>query len=197
MQSRQKTHETRQRDSGGEDGGQEYGGREGRDGATRIKYHNSMENADVVEKRSRNKHRQSRSPSGPLYDSSDEFIGPTISSSLKARGRGTATATGSSIMDAHFKEEYDPSTDVRPNSEEEEWDNALEAYRDRQKWKSLGAERLRSAGFDETFITAWENNATKDETCLKWTQKGAVREWDRGKQLQDTGEVSLKPQWKQ
>lgn len=103
--------------------------------------------------------------------------------------------SGSSAMDARFSEQYNPAMDVKPNAGDEgdDWDNAIEAYRDRQKWKALGAERLRSAGFDEDFITAWENNDTKNTANIKWAKEG-VREWDRGKVMVE-GEVKVKASW--
>lgn len=100
-------------------------------------------------------------------------------------------------MDRRFMDVYDPSVDVQFDSDEDaEWDNAVEAFRDRVKWKQQGAERLRSAGFNDEFITAWENNNIEDESKLRWTKKGATREWDRGKVINDvTGSVELKAQW--
>lgn len=98
-------------------------------------------------------------------------------------------------MDARFSADYDPSLDVRPDSDMEgdDWDNALEAFRDRQKWKALGAERLRSAGFAEDFITAWESGDVKNSANIKWAKEG-VREWDRGKVVED-GEVKVRAPW--
>ncbi|KAL0635091.1 hypothetical protein Q9L58_005912 [Maublancomyces gigas] len=125
----------------------------------------------------------------------DEIIGPAPPPPpTRARGRGTTS--GSSAMDARFNEKYDPSMDMQPDSDDgDDWDNAAEAYRDRQKWKKLGAERLRSAGFEEDFITAWENNDTKNTANIKWAKEG-VREWDRGKVVEEeTGEVSVRASW--
>ncbi|TGZ77982.1 hypothetical protein EX30DRAFT_398075 [Ascodesmis nigricans] len=138
-----------------------------------------------------------RSPSPKDEDSSDpleEIVGPLPPPSTQPRGRG---AIGKSRLDERFQDSYDPSMDVQPDSDEDaEWDNAVEAFRDRLKWKQQGAERLRSAGFAEDFISAWENNATEDETKLKWAQKGATREWDRGKVVDDdAGTVELKAAW--
>lgn len=128
-------------------------------------------------------------------DPLDVIIGPAPPPPLpRARGRGTTS--GASAMDARFSEKYDPSMDVRPDPDNgDDWDNAIEAYRDRQKWKTQGAERLRSAGFDENFITAWENNDTKNTANIKWAKDG-VREWDRGKVVEEeTGEVSVRASW--
>jgi hypothetical protein len=67
------------------------------------------------------------------------------------------------------------------DADENDWDNAVEAFRDRQKWKQQGAERLRSAGFTEDQIHKWEKGDKKDESDVQWNKAGGVREWDRGK----------------
>lgn len=136
--------------------------------------------------------RKRKKAEGNSPDPLDAIIGPAPPP--RARGRGTTS--GSSAMDARFSEQYDPAMDVQPDPDDgDDWDNALEAYRDRQKWKALGAERLRSAGFGEDFITAWENNDTKNTANIKWAKDG-VREWDRGKVVEEeTGEVTIKASW--
>jgi hypothetical protein len=101
-------------------------------------------------------------------------------------------------MDSRFFVDYNPANDIQL-SDHNEFDDALEAYRDQQKWKQQGAERLRSAGMTEEFISAWENNATKRESDLKWTKKGCIREWDRGKVLEGDEEgdkwIDLRANW--
>jgi predicted NACHT family NTPase len=102
-------------------------------------------------------------------------------------------------MDSRFLSTYDPTLDVQIDLEgHDDFNDAVEAYRDRQKWKQQGAERMRSAGFSDDFVKAWENNDTKNEANLKWTKKGATREWDRGKTLEDLdggGGVDLRADW--
>lgn len=101
-------------------------------------------------------------------------------------------------MDARFDPSYDPTMDVTPTNPEDEddWEAALEALRDRQKWKQQGKERLKAAGFDTDFIEAWETNTTKDESKIKWSKEKGGRDWDRGKFIDDeTGEVKLKASW--
>ena len=84
-----------------------------------------------------------------------------------------------------------------PNASDS-WDKALDAFRARQKRKAQGAERLRNAGFDDDFM---ENSCTaadgvsRDERDIKWAEKGAVREWDRGKVVEESGRVILKAPW--
>ena len=99
-------------------------------------------------------------------------------------------------MDSHFSSTYDPSVDVHPNSgSEDDWDQALEALRDRQRWKQQGAERLRSAGFTEDEVQKWEKGGEKRDSDVRWAKKGEGREWDRGKVVDDEGAVDLKPEW--
>ncbi|KAF3186917.1 hypothetical protein TWF225_004529 [Orbilia oligospora] len=126
-------------------------------------------------------------------------IGPSFPYKSKngprPRGRGLP---GSSAMDARFDPSYDPTMDVTPTNPEDEddWEAALEALRDRQKWKQQGKERLKAAGFDNDFIEAWETNTTKDESRIKWSKDKGGRDWDRGKVIDDeTGEIKLKASW--
>jgi hypothetical protein len=96
-------------------------------------------------------------------------------------------------IDSRFAADYDPTIDVTPDPDEaggDDWDNAVEAFRDRQKWKKQGAERLRSAGFTEEQIRKWEKGDEKDESDVQWNKAGGVREWDRGKVLDPEGSVS-------
>lgn len=122
---------------------------------------------------------------------------------LVSRGRG-AYRPSASAMDQHFSSTYDPSLDLRPDSEpedeKEDWDLALEALRDRELWKQKGAERLRAAGFGDEEIKKWESSGKeKGAEDVKWTGKGEEREWDRGKVVQENGEkkgeVELEAAW--
>jgi hypothetical protein len=119
------------------------------------------------------------SDSDPL----EEFIGPSLpnaSQPIRRRGRG-ATKTTSGI-DSRFNSEYDPKADVSVD-EDDDWGTALEALRDRQKWKEQGADRLRAAGFTEVEVKKWEKGDQESEQDVHWTKKGEEREWDRGKGL--------------
>ncbi|KAH0538819.1 hypothetical protein FGG08_004595 [Glutinoglossum americanum] len=110
-----------------------------------------------------------------------------------SRGRGTFA---SSTMDTHFSSAYDPTTDVRPDSDsEDDWDQALETLRDRERWKQQGAERLRSAGFTEEEVKNWESGRTRKEEDVRWAKRGEGREWDRGKVVDEDGHVEVKPEW--
>ncbi len=119
------------------------------------------------------------------------------------RGRGFDRRTVQpSNIDAHFSSGYNPALDVEadpdPNlSAAEEgttdWDNALEALRDRRAWQAKQADRLREAGFGDEEIERWERTAAapsssleteKDLADVRWRRKGEEREWDAGKPTQ-------------
>lgn len=116
----------------------------------------------------------------PSYNDRDE---------VRIRGRGAHKHR--SAMDEHFKEGYDPSQDVSLDSDHisdaEDWDLALEAMRDRAKYKQSQASRMRDAGFSEDDIAKWEKGLLNqgredgDASSVKWSRKGEVREWDAGK----------------
>lgn len=98
-------------------------------------------------------------------------------------------------MDEHFASSYDPKIDVQPDPEtEDDWEQALEAMRDRQRWKQQGAERLKSAGFSDAEVKKWEKGDAKDEEDVRWSRRGEGREWDRGKVVGDDS-VDLEPDW--
>ncbi len=143
-----------------------------------------------------NSERRSKSTESDT-DPLEAIIGPPPpppKPNVRARGRGTFSST--SAMDSHFSSTYDPSVDVHPNSgSEDDWDQALEALRDRQRWKQQGAERLRSAGFTEDEVQKWEKGGEKRDSDVRWAKKGEGREWDRGKVVDDEGAVDLKPEW--
>ncbi|KAI1127260.1 hypothetical protein F5Y10DRAFT_243228 [Nemania abortiva] len=129
------------------------------------------------------------SDSDPL----DDIIGPAPPSKSTVRRRGRGHNAAMSGIDSRFAADYDPTIDVTPDPDEadgDDWDNAVEAFRDRQKWKQQGAERLRSAGFTEDQIRKWEKGDKKDESDVQWNKAGGVREWDRGKVVDADGGVS-------
>ena len=133
---------------------------------------------------------------GSDSDPLDAIIGPPPpppAPKIQARGRGNFSS--SSAMDSHFSTNYDPSVDVNPDPEiDDDWDQALEAIRDRQRWQKLGAERLKSAGFTEEEVKKWETGGEKREEDVKWKGRGEGREWDRGKVVDDDG-VETRPEW--
>ena len=134
----------------------------------------------------------STSDSDPL----EAIIGPpppAPAPKVRSRGRGTFAST--SAMDSHFSSNYDPSTDVQLDLDEvDDWDMALEAIRDRQRWQKQGAERLKSAGFTEEEVQKWEKGGEKREEDVRWKGRGEGREWDRGKVVGEEG-VETVPEW--
>ncbi|XXH05807.1 hypothetical protein Hte_012245 [Hypoxylon texense] len=118
------------------------------------------------------------SDSDPL----EEIIGPAPAAKADIRRRGRGANSATSGIDSRFAPDYDPKRDVTPDPDDgDDWDRAAEAFRDRQKWKQQGADRLRSAGFTEEQVKKWENGDEKDEADVRWIKAGAEREWDRGK----------------
>ncbi|EKV18983.1 hypothetical protein PDIG_04800 [Penicillium digitatum PHI26] len=140
---------------------------------------------------------------------------------IRSRGRGAYKHNVSNI-DAHFAPGYDPATDVhldedklhsvgqessrRPvaglMTKEDDWDMAMEALRDRERWRNKGEERLRTAGIDEATIDKWKKNTAfagvdgkgKPED-VQWSKKGEGREWDRGKFVDDDGHIDVRAAW--
>ncbi|KAI1827663.1 hypothetical protein F4861DRAFT_535869 [Xylaria intraflava] len=144
--------------------------------------------------RSEKAHKHEAVSSSKGYDSDsdplDDIIGPAPPSKTAVHRRGRGLNASMSGIDSRFAPDYDPTVDVTPDPEEagsDDWDNAVEAFRDRQKWKQQGAERLRSAGFTDDQIRKWEKGDRKDESDVQWDKPGGVREWDRGK-VDDTNE---------
>ncbi|TRX90959.1 hypothetical protein FHL15_008164 [Xylaria flabelliformis] len=138
--------------------------------------------------------KDSDSDSDPL----DDIIGPAPPSKSTVRRRGRGLISAMSGIDNRFAADYDPTIDVTPDPDDagaDDWDNAVEAFRDRQKWKQQGADRLRSAGFTDEQIRKWEKGDKKDESDVQWSKAGGVREWDRGKVLDEDGRLSPEPEF--
>jgi hypothetical protein len=96
-------------------------------------------------------------------------------------------------IESRFSSTYDPTIDVRVGSDDEDdWGDALEALRDRARWKKQGADRLKSAGFTDEQVRKWERGEGQNEEDVVWKGKGEAREWDRGKVLDDEGDVELR-----
>ncbi|KAF9698910.1 hypothetical protein EKO04_003063 [Ascochyta lentis] len=139
----------------------------------------------------------------PLPDPSDSdpleaIVGPLPPPSeptIRSRGRGALKANSMGI-ESHFSSTYDPSIDVRPDSDiADDWSEALEVMRDRERWKQQGAERLRAAGFKDEQVKKWEKGGDPTEEDVVWSKKGQDREWDRGKIVDEDGDVELRPEW--
>ncbi|KAK1982772.1 pre-mRNA-splicing factor 38B [Colletotrichum cereale] len=123
------------------------------------------------------------SDSDPL----DDFIGPAPAQQVRSRGRGAAA--GTSGIDKRFEADYDPKADVEMAEDgagAEDWDDAVEAFRDRQKWRQNQEARMRAAGYSDEMIKKWREGGAggehKDERDVRWAKAGEKREWDRGKE---------------
>jgi len=135
-------------------------------------------------------------------DPLEEIIGPLPRSTAPLRIRGRGAISMGTTLDTRFSSSYDPSIDIQPDfdpAEENDWDQALEALRDRQKWQKKGADRLRAAGFTEEEIEKWEKGGKggkeKCEEDVKWSKRGERREWDKGKVVDEDGTVKIEASW--
>ncbi|KAF2205860.1 hypothetical protein GQ43DRAFT_452803 [Delitschia confertaspora ATCC 74209] len=124
----------------------------------------------------------------------------SLPSKIKVRGRGAARLASGSVMDSHFSPYYDPKSDVTPASDIDDED-ATERFKAKEQWSRLGADRLRAAGFTEEDIKKWEDGGKKkgdtniDMSDFKWAKRGENREWDRGKVVDEEGDVGFKANW--
>jgi hypothetical protein len=151
--------------------------------------HHRRSDKDEVHKPAPSSSKDKDSDSDPLED----IIGPAPPSKSTVHRRGRGHNAAMSGIDSRFAADYDPTVDVTPDPDDtggDDWDNAVEAFRDRQKWKKQGAERLRSAGFTEDQIQKWEKGDQKDESDVQWNKAGGVREWDRGKVIDGDDGIS-------
>ena len=95
-------------------------------------------------------------------------------------------------MDNRFSSTYDPSTDISLDmDEDDDWGQALEALQARAKFKQSQGDRLRAAGFTEDEVKNWEKGGEKNEDDVQWNKKGEGREWDRGKAVDDEGQLQV------
>ena len=142
--------------------------------------------------------KESKHEQKPDYDSDplDDIIGPRPLAVPEVRSRGRGTISQASGIDSRFSALYDPAVDIELDPDEEnDWDQALEALRDRQKWKQQGADRLRAAGFTDEEISKWEKGREEREEDVKWAKKGEGREWDRGKVVDSNGVFTSSANW--
>ncbi|KAF2632631.1 hypothetical protein BU25DRAFT_79071 [Macroventuria anomochaeta] len=160
--------------------------------------------------RSRSPRRSSRSPktsrrskqrSATPASNSDPLeaivgpLPPPPEPTVRSRGRGVLKANSMGI-ESRFSANYNPSMDMRPGSDaEDDWGEALEVMRDRERWKQQGADRLRAAGFKDEQVKKWEKGGDPMEEDVVWSKEGQDREWDRGKVVDEEGDVELKAEW--
>ncbi|KAF3040231.1 hypothetical protein E8E12_000160 [Didymella heteroderae] len=144
--------------------------------------------------KSRRRSHNPASDSDPL----EAIVGPPPpppKSTVRSRGRGALKGNSLGI-ESRFSTDYDPSLDLKPGSDvEDDWGEALEVMRDRERWKQQGADRLRAAGFKDEQVKKWEKGGNPMEEDVVWKKKGQDREWDRGKVVDDDGDVALKVAW--
>jgi hypothetical protein len=81
-----------------------------------------------------------------------------------------------------FSEAYDPKLDVQTDGDNgEDWDDAVEAFRDRQKLRQNQEQRLRAAGFSLGEIQKAQGEDDMAERDVTWSKAGEKREWDKDK----------------
>lgn len=87
-------------------------------------------------------------------------------------------------------------------TEEDDWDMALEALRDRANWRRKGEDRLRAAGINESAIETWKNepafaglDGERRPEDVRWSKEGQGREWDRGKFVDGEGHIDVRATW--
>ncbi|KAL4924864.1 uncharacterized protein BDV17DRAFT_273268 [Aspergillus undulatus] len=180
----------------------------------------NRKNKEYVRDKESQKSTQSKA-SGDDSDPLEDLVGPLPEEEapIRSRGRG-AYRPNTSNIDAHFAPNYDPSLDVQPEDDEsptsklirrpvaglmtgdDDWELALEALRDRARWKQKGEDRLREAGFNSDVVERWKSSAStaaeNDEALMesvKWSSKGEGREWDRGKFVDEDGHINVKASW--
>lgn len=136
--------------------------------------------------RNRSPIREAARPSTSAHDGAedsdplDDLIGPMPAP--QPRGRGAVA--GSSGIEMRFSEAYDPKLDVQMDGDNgEDWDDAVEAFRDRQKLRQNQEQRLREAGFSLGEIRKAHGEDDGAERDVTWSKAGEKREWDKDKVL--------------
>jgi hypothetical protein len=118
-------------------------------------------------------------------DAMEDLIGPAPPP--KYRGRGTVG--GSSGIDRRFSDTYDPKTDIQMDEDEvgNDWDDAVEAFRDRQKLRQNQGQRLKDAGFADEQIQRASGADEQSADNVQWSKAGEKRAWDVGKVIGSDG----------
>lgn len=163
---------------------------------TKGKGRDAAKSSNRSPRRSESAHKSSRTRNGvddvnnnddADSDPLEDLIGPAPPPRTQPRGRGALKA--SSGMDSRFSSDYDPKSDVQLEDDTRgDWDDALEALRDRAKFRQQGADRLREAGFTEEQVKKWEKGDEKTIDDVTWAKAGEKREWDRGKSAEKQDE---------
>lgn len=167
-------------------------GRRRRDGSRSPVRRRRSRSPNESKRRGRHRHRSPirEAPSPPPRkdaedsDPLDDMIGPMPAP--KPRGRGAVA--GSSGIDRRFSDTYDPKWDVQMDDDGgDNWDDAVEAFRDRQKLRQHQEQRMRGAGFDDSDIQKIQGSGDKSEEEVRWSKAGEKLEWDKDKVLGHDG----------
>ncbi|KAM6535202.1 hypothetical protein FALCPG4_004787 [Fusarium falciforme] len=118
-------------------------------------------------------------------DAGEDLFGPAPPP--KYRGRGTIG--GSSGIDRRFSENYDPKKDIQMDDDEGggNWDDAVEAFRNRQKLRQSQEQRSSPVGFTNDEVLRAGNADEKSAENVRWSKAGEKREWDLGKEDEAEG----------
>ncbi|PHH60888.1 hypothetical protein CDD81_1049 [Ophiocordyceps australis] len=127
------------------------------------------------------------------FDPLEDFIGPVAPPKHRGRGR----IGGALDLDRRFSASYDPKADIEDIVNiGEDWDDTVEAFRDRQKLRVCQEQRMRNAGFAEDQIEKMKGGwcmESRTEPDVIWSKAGEVRAWDNGKILDEEMEVERAP----
>ncbi|KAL5398930.1 hypothetical protein PMIN03_002760 [Paraphaeosphaeria minitans] len=173
--------------------------RDGRSRSPRRRSRSPPRHSEKRESRRASRIRAKRCPS--TEDESDPLeaivgpLPPPKQPTVRSRGRGAHRGDAEGI-NARFSSTYDAAIDTDALSDKgDDWGDAVETYRDRQRWKQQGAERLKAAGFSDEQVSKWERGDEKNEEDVRWTARGQAREWDRGKVVDADGDIGHKAAW--
>ncbi|PHH82049.1 hypothetical protein CDD82_7197 [Ophiocordyceps australis] len=155
---------------------------------------------DEERTRSRHRSRHQSTSSGKAsavkvdsdFDPLEDLIGPAAPPKHRGRGR----IGGALDLDRRFSESYDPKADIEDMaSTGDDWDDTVEAFRDRQKLRVHQEQRMRNAGFAEDQVEKMRGRCmeTWTEPDVIWSKVGEVRAWDNGKILDEEMEVERAP----
>ncbi|PHH74869.1 hypothetical protein CDD80_2778 [Ophiocordyceps camponoti-rufipedis] len=119
----------------------------------------------------------SGSANGDDSDPLNDFIGPAPPANFRGRG----TMGGAASLDRRFSESYDPKTDVdMGDGETDDWGDAAERFRDRQKLRLSQAQRMKAAGFTDEQLGRMQGEPERE---VVWSKAGEQRAWDQGKDV--------------
>lgn len=116
---------------------------------------------------------------------SQPLIGPPVPSS-STHSDFSFHSTGKSMLDLHFDPDYDPKLDIAISSDKnDDWNIIFEAIKDREQWKESRTQRQTQSKFPTQIISK-----ITDEYFPVYSK--GLREWDRGKVVQENGDIEIK-----